>query len=55
MADKKSFRMIGITFWMATVLVTLHATVVVYAHVDGRLSLEDAPRQIASQQAKLMR
>jgi hypothetical protein len=47
MADTKSLWIAGLILGALTAAVVLLAGAVVHAHVDGRLSLDGVPRQIA--------
>lgn len=48
MADTKGLWILGFLLGAITAAVVLLAGAVVHAHVDGRLSLDDAPKQIAA-------
>jgi hypothetical protein len=48
MADQKSLGFIGFAFTGITCAVMLIGCVVVKGHVDGRLSLDGAPRPVVS-------
>jgi hypothetical protein len=47
MADTKSLWILGFILGAITAAVVLLAGAVVHAHVDGRLSLDDAQQQVA--------
>ncbi len=48
MADTKSLWIVGFILGAITAAVVLLAGAVVHAHVDGRLSLDDAPQQVTA-------
>ena len=43
--DRKSLEIVGIVYGALTAAVVMIAAVLVYAHVDGRLALNDASHQ----------
>jgi hypothetical protein len=48
MADSKSLWIVGFILGVITAVVMLVAGVVVHAHIDGSLNLDEAQRQIAA-------
>ena len=54
-ADRKSLRFVGFLLAAVTAAVVLAASAVVHAHVDGRLTLDDASYAAVPSSTRLVR